>query len=151
MTRCVLETFQPTWRRTGFYRSFHVSTPPYRVLLLQPQLSVQWLTWSQESQHCLLFLEVVLGNKKHKSQKKLISVPHCLVRLVREWTLVSCKPFTVLLADEFNRVIIPVKRGEENTDYVNASFIDVSDGYVPWICPVGILVPPHIPAWEKHL
>lgn len=28
--------------------------------------------------------------------------------------------------DEFNRVIIPVKRGEENTDYVNASFIDVS-------------------------
>ncbi|XP_068535660.1 receptor-type tyrosine-protein phosphatase alpha isoform X2 [Anas acuta] len=27
---------------------------------------------------------------------------------------------------EFNRVIIPVKRGEENTDYVNASFIDVS-------------------------
>ncbi|KAG7267779.1 hypothetical protein CRUP_015024 [Coryphaenoides rupestris] len=25
---------------------------------------------------------------------------------------------------EFNRVIIPVKRGEENTDYVNASFID---------------------------
>lgn len=32
----------------------------------------------------------------------------------------------VLLADEFNRVIIPVKRGEENTDYVNASFIDVS-------------------------
>ncbi|OBS66816.1 hypothetical protein A6R68_04658 [Neotoma lepida] len=27
-------------------------------------------------------------------------------------------------SDEFNRVIIPVKRGEENTDYVNASFID---------------------------
>ncbi|KAJ6658539.1 hypothetical protein lerEdw1_019926 [Lerista edwardsae] len=26
--------------------------------------------------------------------------------------------------DEFNRVIIPVKRGEENTDYVNASFVD---------------------------
>ncbi|TSK72023.1 Receptor-type tyrosine-protein phosphatase alpha [Bagarius yarrelli] len=26
--------------------------------------------------------------------------------------------------NEFNRVIIPVKRGEENTDYVNASFID---------------------------
>ncbi|XP_010792616.1 receptor-type tyrosine-protein phosphatase alpha-like [Notothenia coriiceps] len=25
---------------------------------------------------------------------------------------------------EFNRVIIPVKRGEENTDYVNASFVD---------------------------
>ncbi|XP_058271158.1 receptor-type tyrosine-protein phosphatase alpha isoform X3 [Hemibagrus wyckioides] len=25
---------------------------------------------------------------------------------------------------EFNRVIVPVKRGEENTDYVNASFID---------------------------
>lgn len=34
-------------------------------------------------------------------------------------------------ADEFNRVIIPVKRGEENTDYVNASFIDVSGGCVP--------------------
>lgn len=33
---------------------------------------------------------------------------------------------TVLPTDEFNRVIIPVKRGEENTDYVNASFIDVS-------------------------
>lgn len=31
-----------------------------------------------------------------------------------------------VLSDEFNRVIIPVKRGEENTDYVNASFIDVS-------------------------
>uniref|UniRef100_A0A8C8EEL1 Receptor-type tyrosine-protein phosphatase alpha n=1 Tax=Otus sunia TaxID=257818 RepID=A0A8C8EEL1_9STRI len=28
------------------------------------------------------------------------------------------------ISDEFNRVIIPVKRGEENTDYVNASFID---------------------------
>ncbi|GLD69945.1 receptor-type tyrosine-protein phosphatase alpha isoform X1 [Lates japonicus] len=27
---------------------------------------------------------------------------------------------------EFNRVIVPVKRGEENTDYVSASFIDVS-------------------------
>lgn len=37
----------------------------------------------------------------------------------------------VLPADEFNRVIIPVKRGEENTDYVNASFIDVSSSYVP--------------------
>lgn len=34
---------------------------------------------------------------------------------------------------EFNRVIIPVKRGEENTDYVNASFIDgyrQKDSYV---------------------
>uniref|UniRef100_A0A6Q2X2T2 protein-tyrosine-phosphatase n=1 Tax=Esox lucius TaxID=8010 RepID=A0A6Q2X2T2_ESOLU len=29
---------------------------------------------------------------------------------------------------EFNRVIIPVKRGEEDTDYVNASFVDVSRG-----------------------
>lgn len=38
---------------------------------------------------------------------------------------------TVLVADEFNRVIIPVKRGEENTDYVNASFIDVSDRWSP--------------------
>lgn len=34
--------------------------------------------------------------------------------------------FLSSLVDEFNRVIIPVKRGEENTDYVNASFIDVS-------------------------
>lgn len=32
----------------------------------------------------------------------------------------------LFLLDEFNRVIIPVKRGEENTDYINASFIDVS-------------------------
>lgn len=40
-----------------------------------------------------------------------------------------------LLADEFNRVIIPVKRGEENTDYVNASFIDVSCGSVPLELP----------------
>lgn len=37
----------------------------------------------------------------------------------------------VLPTDEFNRVIIPVKRGEENTDYVNASFIDVSALCVP--------------------
>ncbi len=33
---------------------------------------------------------------------------------------------SLFLPDEFNRVIIPVKRGEENTDYINASFIDVS-------------------------
>uniref|UniRef100_A0A672SD91 Receptor-type tyrosine-protein phosphatase alpha n=1 Tax=Sinocyclocheilus grahami TaxID=75366 RepID=A0A672SD91_SINGR len=31
---------------------------------------------------------------------------------------------SLFLPDEFNRVIIPVKRGEENTDYINASFID---------------------------
>ncbi|KAF7208245.1 receptor type A [Nothobranchius furzeri] len=31
---------------------------------------------------------------------------------------------TQIIPYEFNRVIIPVKRGEENTDYVNASFID---------------------------
>lgn len=37
----------------------------------------------------------------------------------------KCSRFASVL-DEFNRVIIPVKRGEENTDYVNASFIDVS-------------------------
>lgn len=40
--------------------------------------------------------------------------------------LVSFRAVFVLRTDEFNRVIIPVKRGEENTDYVNASFIDVS-------------------------
>jgi len=28
--------------------------------------------------------------------------------------------------DDFNRVILPVKRGQEFTDYINASFIDVS-------------------------
>uniref|UniRef100_A0A8C2CXS7 Receptor-type tyrosine-protein phosphatase alpha n=1 Tax=Cyprinus carpio TaxID=7962 RepID=A0A8C2CXS7_CYPCA len=33
---------------------------------------------------------------------------------------------SLFLPDEFNRVIIPVKRGEENTDYINASFIDDS-------------------------
>lgn len=39
--------------------------------------------------------------------------------------------YGLLPTDEFNRVIIPVKRGEENTDYVNASFIDVSAVCVP--------------------
>lgn len=29
-------------------------------------------------------------------------------------------------ADDFNRVILSVKRGQEFTDYINASFIDVS-------------------------
>lgn len=47
----------------------------------------------------------------------LLSKPTCSV-------FVS-EPLLFLL-DEFNRVIIPVKRGEENTDYINASFIDVS-------------------------
>lgn len=47
----------------------------------------------------------------------LLSKPTCIV-------FVS-EPLLFLL-DEFNRVIIPVKRGEENTDYINASFIDVS-------------------------
>lgn len=28
--------------------------------------------------------------------------------------------------DDFNRVILSVKRGQEFTDYINASFIDVS-------------------------
>lgn len=44
------------------------------------------------------------------------------------------------LADEFNRVIIPVKRGEENTDYVNASFIDVSvTAHIPFAVALRIL------------
>lgn len=30
------------------------------------------------------------------------------------------------LADDFNRVILSMKRGQEHTDYINASFIDVS-------------------------
>lgn len=28
--------------------------------------------------------------------------------------------------DDFNRVILSMKRGQEYTDYINASFIDVS-------------------------
>lgn len=31
-----------------------------------------------------------------------------------------------LSVDDFNRVILSVKRGQEFTDYINASFIDVS-------------------------
>ncbi|TRY60829.1 hypothetical protein DNTS_003163 [Danionella cerebrum] len=41
---------------------------------------------------------------------------------------------------EFNRVIIPVKRGEENTDYINASFIDgyrQKDSYMACQGPLG--------------
>jgi receptor-type tyrosine-protein phosphatase epsilon len=34
--------------------------------------------------------------------------------------------FVVVFPDDFNRVILPVKRGQEFTDYINASFIDVS-------------------------
>ena len=33
---------------------------------------------------------------------------------------------TCCLADDFNRVILSMKRGQEYTDYINASFIDVS-------------------------
>lgn len=33
---------------------------------------------------------------------------------------------TYCLADDFNRVILSMKRGQEYTDYINASFIDVS-------------------------
>lgn len=157
MTRCVLETFQPTWRRTGFYRSFRVSTPPHPSLTAPSRFphysSSQCSDWPEAKSHSTASCSSkwFQEKKRIKAKETWISVPHCFVRLVREWTLVSCKPFTVLLADEFNRVIIPVKRGEENTDYVNASFIDVSDGYVPWVCPMGLLVPHHIPAWEKHL
>lgn len=32
----------------------------------------------------------------------------------------------VFMADDFNRVILSMRRGQEFTDYVNASFIDVS-------------------------
>lgn len=34
--------------------------------------------------------------------------------------------FSFLCADDFNRVILSVRRGQEFTDYINASFIDVS-------------------------
>lgn len=34
--------------------------------------------------------------------------------------------FQFSFADDFNRVILSVKRGQEFTDYINASFIDVS-------------------------
>lgn len=54
----------------------------------------------------------------------------------------------VFPADEFNRVIIPVKRGEENTDYVNASFIDVSALCVPGAGPCRA---PRPSAWEGYL
>lgn len=33
---------------------------------------------------------------------------------------------TNCFADDFNRVILSMKRGQEYTDYINASFIDVS-------------------------
>ena len=33
--------------------------------------------------------------------------------------------------DDFNRVILSMKRGQEYTDYINASFIDVSAGPPP--------------------
>lgn len=57
----------------------------------------------------------------------------------------------VLPADEFNRVIIPVKRGEENTDYVNASFIDVSGAVSPELSTIhGDSVGP-CSAWENCL
>lgn len=38
----------------------------------------------------------------------------------------------MLFADDFNRVILSMKRGQEYTDYINASFIDVSTG--PRLC-----------------
>lgn len=34
--------------------------------------------------------------------------------------------FCILSPDDFNRVILSMKRGQEFTDYINASFIDVS-------------------------
>lgn len=38
---------------------------------------------------------------------------------------------THCFADDFNRVILSMKRGQEYTDYINASFIDVSAGSPP--------------------
>lgn len=32
----------------------------------------------------------------------------------------------VCVSDDWNRVMLPMKRGQENTDYINASYIDVS-------------------------
>lgn len=38
---------------------------------------------------------------------------------------------THCFTDDFNRVILSMKRGQEYTDYINASFIDVSAGSPP--------------------
>ena len=62
----------------------------------------------------------------------------------------------VVPTDEFNRVIIPVKRGEENTDYVNASFIDVSVVCIPESPNVSwrfiwVLQSPDPTNWENYL
>lgn len=36
---------------------------------------------------------------------------------------------SVPVSDDFNRVILSMRRGQEFTDYINASFIDVSRFY----------------------
>lgn len=41
---------------------------------------------------------------------------------------------THCFADDFNRVILSMKRGQEYTDYINASFIDVSAAARPCLC-----------------
>ena len=44
---------------------------------------------------------------------------------------VASDPGDALFTDDFNRVILSMKRGQEYTDYINASFIDVSAGPPP--------------------
>jgi hypothetical protein len=48
----------------------------------------------------------------------------------RWWTLVVYCSFMFIsyfyLLDDKNRVILPVVKGVENSDYINASYIDVS-------------------------
>lgn len=41
---------------------------------------------------------------------------------------------TSCFADDFNRVILSMKRGQEYTDYINASFIDVSTVDLDVLC-----------------
>nr|DBA14996.1 TPA: hypothetical protein GDO54_004263 [Pyxicephalus adspersus] len=47
------------------------------------------------------------------------------INLQNMLSLLTIKTFLILYyIDDFNRVILPMKRGEEYTDYINASFID---------------------------
>lgn len=45
---------------------------------------------------------------------------------------------TICFADDFNRVILSMKRGQEYTDYINASFIDVSTAAGAALCEDGV-------------
>ena len=49
--------------------------------------------------------------------------------------------FSLFASDDFNRVMLSVKRGQEFTDYINASFIDVSRAFLA-VVPTRLLAPP---------